>query len=78
MKIQDTDERIEAVNVDLANSDFDDINFANSTFSNINLTNVRFKDVNMTGVTIDEANITGMPIFGILVAELLAANKAQQ
>jgi uncharacterized protein YjbI with pentapeptide repeats len=76
MKIRDTDEQIEATNVNMANSVFDDINFADTTFTNINLTNVRFKDVNLTGVTIDEANLTGMRIYGILVTDLLAAHKA--
>ena len=66
-----------------SNSRFDDVNLANTQFHNVNLSaalvddanlsNTSFSNVNMSNVKIENAEVAGMMINGIRLSDLFQA-----
>jgi uncharacterized protein YjbI with pentapeptide repeats len=79
-------QRIDAVDADLSDSSFqnvnfsgallDDVNLAGATIRNANLHNAKIYDANLSGVAIADCNLAGATINGIPIDDLLAAYNA--
>ena len=83
MKIQNTNETLQATHADLSRSAFNDVNLQEAQFTNVNLSKAAFTDINFSGakfsnlnltnVEIEACDTTGMKFRGVLVSDLFDA-----
>jgi uncharacterized protein YjbI with pentapeptide repeats len=71
MNIKSTTEKLAVADVNMAGSQFRDVNLQDSDFDDVNLTGTRFNNVNLQNAQVADCNIDGLIINGVVIKDVI-------